>query len=80
MAGVSNASFAERTNFFIAILDGRRNVVPDMPLDVSISVHSVFDSPWKTTWPFYEWDAYTGLFDSTGTPRPAVIEIIQRLP
>ncbi len=80
MAGVSNASFAEQTNFFIAILDGRRNVVPDMPLDVSISVHSVFDSPWKTTWPFYEWDAYTGLFDSTGNPRPAVIEIIQRLP
>ena len=80
MAGVSNASFAEQTKFFIAILDGRRNVIPDMPLDVSISVHSVFDSPWKTTWPFYEWDAYTGLFDSTGIPRPAVSEIIQRLP
>lgn len=80
MAGISNASFTEQKKFFIAILDGRRNVIPDMPFDVSISVHSVFDSPWKTTWPFYNWDAYTGLFDSTGNPRPAVSEIIQRLP
>ena len=80
MAGVTNASLAGQTQFFISILNGRRDVIPDIPLDVSISVHSAFDSSWKTTWPFYTWDAYTGLFDSTGTPRPAVNEIIQRLP
>lgn len=80
MDGISNASYAEQSKFFIAILDGRRNVIPNIPPDVSISVHSAFDSPWKTTWPFYEWDAYTGLFDNTGTARPAVNEIIQRLP
>ena len=80
MDGISNASYAEQTNFFIQILDRRPDVIPDIPPDVSISVHSAFDSPWKTTWPFYEWDAYTGLFDNTGAPRPVVTEIIQRLP
>ena len=80
MSGVTNASLEEQSNFFIAILDGRRNSIPDMPLDVSISIHSAFDTPWKTGWPFYDWDIYTGLLNETGTPRPAIKEIIQRLP
>jgi len=80
MNGVTNASLQEQVDFFIAILDSRRNVIPDMPADVSISVHSAFDSPWKTTWPFHDWDPYTGLFESSGAPRFAVQEIIKRLP
>lgn len=80
MNGITNASFDEQAAFFKSILDDRRNVLPDMPSDVSISVHSAFDTPWKKTWPFYEWDPYTGLLDDKGTPRPAAIETIRRLP
>ena len=80
MNGITNASLEEQEAFFVFILDERRKVLPDMPSDVSISVHSAFDTPWKTTWPFYEWDPYTGLFDDKGTPRPAAIETVRRLP
>jgi exo-beta-1,3-glucanase (GH17 family) len=80
MSGISNASLDEQRKFFAEILERRRDVLVDMPGRVSISVHSAFDIPWKTTWPFYEWDPYTGLLDSTGTPRPAAREIVRMLP
>jgi len=80
MGGISNASLDEQRRFFVAILEHRRDVLTDMPYRVSISVHSAFDMPWKTTWPFYKWDPYTGLLDSSGVPRPAAQEIVRMLP
>lgn len=79
-AGIANASPAEQAAFFTTIFEIRRDVMSDIPGDVSISVHSAFDMPWKTGWPFYEWEPYTGLLDDDGTPRPAAREIVKRLP
>jgi exo-beta-1,3-glucanase (GH17 family) len=80
MHGITNASLEEQAAFFVSILEGRRNVLPDMPSDVSISVHSAFDTSWKKAWPFYEWDPHTGLLDDKGSPRPAAVETVRRLP
>jgi hypothetical protein len=35
-------------------------------------LHGAFDSPWKNWGTFREWDPYTGLFERSGQPRPAV--------
>lgn len=80
MGGIPNASLQEQAEFFVTVLEPMRDPLSNWPSDVSISVHSAFDMPWKTTWPFYEWDPYTGLLDDDGTPRPAVQEIERRLP
>lgn len=80
MAGVSNASLEEQARFFVLILEGRRDAMSEMPHEVCVSVHSVFDTQWKTGWPFYAWDSCTGLLDEQGRPRPAVAEIVKRLP
>jgi len=80
MGGVSQASLDEQTRFFVAILDGRRDALPDMPCEASVSVHSAFDIPWKRGYPYFEWDRYTGLLEADGTPRPAAVEIVKRLP
>ncbi|MCK4762735.1 MAG: DUF4062 domain-containing protein [Candidatus Aminicenantes bacterium] len=79
MAGISNASLKEQANFYIFILDSLRDSQPEIHIDVSISVHSTFDDPWKTFYPFYDWDPYTGLLDNTGNPRPAAKEVVRRL-
>lgn len=78
MGGVPNASLEEQARFFVALLEDRRDVQPPMPIGVSVSVHSAFDIPWKTRWPFYLWDPYTGLLDDAGRPRPAAKEIVRR--
>ena len=80
MNGISNASLQEQSSFFISIFEIRRDVMSDLPADVSVSIHSAFDIPWKTNWPFYEWEPYTGLLNNDGTPRPAAIEIVKRSP
>jgi len=80
MNGISNASLQEQSSFFISIFEIRRDVMSELPVDVSVSMHSAFDIPWKTGWPFYEWERYTGLLDRDGTPRPAAKEIVKRSP
>jgi len=80
MGGVDDTSLHEQANYFSLLLDSRRDAVAEMPLDVSISVHSAFDHPWKMRWPFYQWDPYTGLIDEKGRPRPAAEAVIERLP
>ncbi|MBE0689362.1 MAG: toll/interleukin-1 receptor domain-containing protein [Anaerolineae bacterium] len=80
IGGVTNASALEQSSFYTAILDDRRSVLPNLPSNVWLSVHSAFDTPWKRAWPFYEWDAYTGLLNDDGSARPAADAIIQRLP
>jgi exo-beta-1,3-glucanase (GH17 family) len=81
MEGISNASLKQQSLFFSTLLESRRDSYPDLPSDIAISVHTAFDTPWKKVgWPYYEWDPYTGLLDETGRPRPAVAEIIKRLP
>jgi len=78
--GISNASLQEQSSFFISLFEIRRDVMSELPADVSVSIHSAFDIPWKTGWPFYEWERYTGLLDRDGTPRPAAREIVMRSP
>jgi exo-beta-1,3-glucanase (GH17 family) len=80
MSGISNASLEEQASFFVSLFESRRDVMPYLPSDVSVSVHSAFDMPWKTKWPFYEWEPYAGLLNDDGTPRPAAQEIVKRLP
>ena len=77
---LTNASLEEQARFFVLILEGRRDAMSEMPHEVCVSVHSVFDTQWKTGWPFYAWDSCTGLLDEQGRPRPAVAEIVKRLP
>ena len=79
MDGISNASLDEQARFYVFILESLRDSQPEIHSDVSISVHSSFDAPWKRFFPFYDWDPYTGLFDDSGNPRPAVKEIVGRL-
>jgi len=80
MKGVTKASLEEQAHFFVQVLENRRDAMADMPGDVGISVHSAFDISWKTGWPFFEWDPYTGLLDSNGAPRPAAKIVVERLP
>jgi hypothetical protein len=77
---LSNASLEEQAAFFVQILENRRDVLADMPNVVCVSVHSAFDMSWKTGWPYFEWDPYTGLLDSNGAPRPAAKMAVERLP
>jgi exo-beta-1,3-glucanase (GH17 family) len=79
MRGISNASPEEQARFYFFILDSIRDSQPEIHIDVSISVHSAFDEYWKTDYPFYDWDSFTGLLDNYGNPRPAVKEIVRRL-
>ncbi|MCC6612721.1 MAG: TIR domain-containing protein [Anaerolineae bacterium] len=78
--GIANASEFEQASYYAAILDDRRSVLPNLPNNVWLSVHSAFDTPWKRAWPFYDWDPYTGLLNNDGSPRPAVEAVVQRLP
>jgi exo-beta-1,3-glucanase (GH17 family) len=48
MNGISNASLQEQSSFFISIFEIRRDVMSELPVDVSVSMHSAFDIPWKT--------------------------------
>lgn len=80
MDGITDISIEEQANFFIFILDRKRDSLSDLPNNVSISVHSAFDTPWKAEWPFYEWDSYTGLLSNQGDPRLAAEEAVRRLP
>lgn len=79
MNGVTNASLEEQANFFITILESTKDVLSELPSNVSISFHSAFDTPWKREGIFYIWDPYTGLLNEDGSPRPAVHEIIKRI-
>lgn len=74
--GAAGASLETQRIFFSGVVEGLRS--PDLGLpfqNVSIVVHSAFDSPWKTGFPFYPWDPFTGLLEGDGTPRPAAGEI-----
>lgn len=78
-AGASGASLEQHDRFFSMLLEGRREVDPRLPHDVAISVHGAFDTPWKARWPFFPWEAFTGLLDSDGRPRPAARTLVERL-
>jgi exo-beta-1,3-glucanase (GH17 family) len=80
MAGINDASLMGQSTYFSQLLDSRRDTTSNLPLDIAISVHSAFDSEWKTSWPFYPWDRYTGLLDHNGNVRPAAKVVIERLP
>lgn len=78
--GIPGASPATQADYFTHVLDVRRDPQGPLPQNVAIAVGTAFDEPWKTGYPFYPWDPYTGLFDSTGRPRPAVAQIVSRIP
>jgi exo-beta-1,3-glucanase (GH17 family) len=79
MNGITDACLIEQADYFSLLLDSRRDATANVPLDVAVSVHSAFDTPWKKAWPFYQWDPYTGLLDVNGHPRPAAAVVIERL-
>jgi exo-beta-1,3-glucanase (GH17 family) len=80
MNGLNNASLQAQAYYFNLLLEARRDATSEMPLNIMISVHSAFDMHWKTDWPFYQWDPYTGLLEKNGTPRPAARILKERLP
>lgn len=80
MDGISYASLQAQARYFHLLLESRRDATADIPLNISISVHSAFDMYWKTGWPFYQWDPYTGLIEKDGKPRPAARILMERLP
>jgi exo-beta-1,3-glucanase (GH17 family) len=78
--GFSGATYTSQAEFYRLLLDSKRDTITDMSSDICVSVHSAFDSSWKTDYPFYEWDIYTGLISDSGVPNPAAIEITKRQP
>jgi len=79
MNGIANASREQQARFYKTILESRGDALEGWPSGVSLAVGSTFDLPWKSIGAFYPWDPYTGLFEDTCTPRPAVKEIIRRM-
>jgi exo-beta-1,3-glucanase (GH17 family) len=78
--GVPDASVDEQAMYFSYLLEKRREVMPELAPSVYLSFHSAFDIPWKTDFPFFPWDPYTGLLNEDGTPRLAAIVITKNLP
>jgi exo-beta-1,3-glucanase (GH17 family) len=78
--GIPGASIGAQAEFFSRIFDDRRRPHGQLPKNASIAVHGAFDQPWKTGGDYYPWDPHTGLFETTGEPRPATSEITQRMP
>ena len=76
--GIPGASVEVQRRFFASLLETLRDPRTGLPVRVSITAHSAFDDGWKTDYPFYTWDPYTGLIRRDGAPRPAVLEIIRR--
>lgn len=79
-SGISDASVASQQAYYTRLLEGRRDSLSPIPTNAEIAFGSSFDQPWKQRfgWPFYQWDAYTGLFELDGTPRPATTVITER--
>ncbi|MBI3836482.1 MAG: serine/threonine protein kinase [Planctomycetia bacterium] len=65
-------------DFFQRLGEVLRLPESQLPVSVNIAAHSAFDIPWKQPPRFNVWDAYTGLLDEKGRPRPAVMEIVNR--
>ena len=80
VAGIKGASPQEQARFYLLLLDHRRDVTSPLPLNVSVALHSAFDLKWKTMWPFYPWEPYTGLLEADGTPRHAAAVAVECLP
>lgn len=73
----SELEFGEsaQKDFFEKLCSGLKLPESRLPVDVNIVAHSAFDITWKRPPQFNFWDAYTGLIDKHGKPRPAVEEI-----
>lgn len=77
-SGAAGASLESQRIFFGGVVEGLRGPDIGLPFKINaIVVHSAFDSPWKTGYPFYSWNRFEGLLDRDGTPRPAAREIIK---
>jgi len=77
--GIPGASPEAQRRFFAVLLESLRDPSNGLPVRVSVTAHSAFDDVWKTMYPFYAWDPYTGLIGRDGAPHPAVAEIIDRV-
>jgi exo-beta-1,3-glucanase (GH17 family) len=78
--GFTGATYTSQAEFYKLLLDRKRDTITDMSSNICVSAHSAFDSSWKTDYPFYEWDIYTGLISNAGIPNLAVTEITKRQP
>jgi len=78
-AGAENASLENQAEFFSSLLERVHDPEFGLSGRAAVMVNGAFDTPWKRGYPFYPWDAYTGLLERSGRPRPAVREIIRRI-
>lgn len=63
-----------QTEYLTAIIAALRDPLRDEFRQPAYALHGAFDAPWKQGGHFLSWDPYTGLFDRSGEPRPAVAQ------
>ena len=66
-----------QTKYLAGLLEAIRDPQRDDFREPAYALHGAFDAPWKQGGNFRSWDPYTGLFDRSGTPRPAAKEWIR---
>jgi hypothetical protein len=71
------ASLERQAEFFRIISNYVRNPQVGPSLRFAVVANTAFDSWFKSGPAFIEGDAFTGVLDSTGVPRPAVREILR---
>jgi exo-beta-1,3-glucanase (GH17 family) len=76
--GVEGGSIENQSESFDHFLEILRSPEQAFAARPALAFHSAFDLPWKTQYPFYEWDPYTGVLNADGTPRPAARTIVAR--
>jgi exo-beta-1,3-glucanase (GH17 family) len=75
--GIANASYENQKKYFEGLLESKRDPFSGLATNVSIATHNLTDESWKVNWPYYEWEAHTGLIEEDTIFRPALASIIE---
>lgn len=75
--GIANASPENQQKYYEELLESKRDPLSGLPTNVSIAAHTLNDENWKINWPYFEWEAHTGLIETDTTYRPALASIIE---